>query len=224
MFLVGVTGGIASGKSTVSNILRNECGCVVIDADRISREIFEPGEKAYKNVVAVFGPGVLDENKEINRSALGDLIFNDSALRKKLNSITHKEIRLRMLWKILKAFLCGHRFVVLDIPLLIETKAMLPLLKHIVVVYTKPSVQKSRLMFRDEFDEKQAVARIDSQMPIDEKLSYATKVIDNNGSIENTNFQVHSFYKMLKSTFSLNIYEWVILLLSGSYALFYYFH
>jgi len=224
MFLVGVTGGIASGKSTVSNILRTECGCEVIDADRISREIFQPGETAYKNVVAEFGTGILDENKEINRSALGALIFNDASLRKKLNSITHREIQFKMLLRVLKAFCLGSRFVVLDIPLLIETKTLLPFLKHVVVVYTKSSSQKTRLMQRDGFDEEQALARINAQMAIDKKLSYATKVIDNNGSVKKTNDQVHAFHKSLTSSFSLNIYEYALILLTVCFSLYYYFH
>ena len=221
MFLVGVTGGIASGKSTVSQILKTQCGCTIVDADQISRDIFQPNEKAYKNVVDVFGPGILDGNNEINRSVLGDIIFNDISMRKKLNSITHKEIRSKMLWQVCRAFLRGDRFVVLDVPLLIETRSLLSFLKHIVVVYVNDDVQVSRLMERDGLDNNKAIMRIKSQMPLTEKLSFATKVIDNNGSKENTHRQVHDLFKVLKQTCSLNIYE-ILILSSGCLALFYY--
>jgi dephospho-CoA kinase len=226
MFLVGVTGGIASGKSSVSRILQTECGCTIIDADVISREIFQSGEKAYKQVIQVFGDGILDDKKEINRGALGDLIFNDTSLRRKLNAITHKEIRKRMLWQVFTAFLKGNRFVVLDVPLLIESKVMLKFLRHTVVVYVDENTQISRLMQRDGFTEQEARARINSQIPLAEKLKFATKVIDNNGTKESTHERVLNLYKVLSSSFSLNIFEilislfWVFAILYFVYSYF----
>lgn len=92
MFLVGLTGGIASGKSTVSSLLRNKYGIPVVDADVIAREVVEPGKRAHRKIVQEFGKEILLENGEINRSKLGEIIFGNELLRKRLNAITHPEI------------------------------------------------------------------------------------------------------------------------------------
>ncbi|XP_056218173.1 dephospho-CoA kinase domain-containing protein isoform X3 [Falco biarmicus] len=134
MFLVGLSGGIASGKSTVVAVLR-ELGCAVIDADVIAREVVQPHFKAYQQIVHYFGPEILLENGEINREALGNIIFSCPEKRQLLNSITHPEIQKEMLKQILKYFVLGYRYVILDIPLLFETKRLTKFMKYTVLVY-----------------------------------------------------------------------------------------
>ncbi|XP_064030776.1 dephospho-CoA kinase domain-containing protein isoform X1 [Pogoniulus pusillus] len=134
MFLVGLSGGIASGKSTVVAVLR-ELGCAVIDADVIAREVVQPHFKAYQQIVSSFGTEILLENGEINREALGNIIFSQPEKRQLLNSITHPEIQKEMLKQILKYFVLGYRYVILDIPLLFETNRLTKFMKYTVLVY-----------------------------------------------------------------------------------------
>ncbi|XP_075027294.1 dephospho-CoA kinase domain-containing protein isoform X5 [Calonectris borealis] len=151
MFLVGLSGGIASGKSTVVAVLR-ELGCAVIDADVIAREVVQPHFKAYQQIVRYFGTEILLENGEINREALGNIIFSHPEKRQLLNSITHPEIQKEMLKQILKYFVLGYRYVILDIPLLFETNRLPKFMKYTVLVYwflpTSCACGKALLPFR----------------------------------------------------------------------------
>ncbi|NXG60405.1 DCAKD protein, partial [Hemiprocne comata] len=190
MFLVGLSGGIASGKSTVVALLR-DLGCAVIDADLIAREVVQPHLKAYQEIVRSFGTQILLENGEINREALGNIIFSQPEKRLLLNSITHPEIQKEMLKQILKYFVLGYRYVILDIPLLFETSRLTKFMKYTVLVYCDPPGQLSRLMKRDEgLSLAQAQARLSSQLPLDQKRQLATHVIDNSGDWESTRRQV----------------------------------
>ncbi|XP_044245126.1 dephospho-CoA kinase domain-containing protein isoform X2 [Ursus arctos] len=134
MFLVGLTGGIASGKSSVIQVFQ-QLGCAVIDVDVIARHVVQPGYPAHRRIVEAFGTEVLLENGDINRKVLGDLIFNQPDRRHLLNTITHPEIRKEMMKETFKYFLRGYRYVILDIPLLFETKQLLKYMAHTVVVY-----------------------------------------------------------------------------------------
>uniref|UniRef100_A0A8C0EQ25 Dephospho-CoA kinase domain-containing protein n=1 Tax=Bubo bubo TaxID=30461 RepID=A0A8C0EQ25_BUBBB len=189
MFLVGLSGGIASGKSTVVAILR-ELGCAVIDADVIAREVVQPHFKAYRQIVRYFGTEILLENGEINREALGNIIFSHPEKRQLLNSITHPEIQKEMLKQILKHFVLGCRYVILDIPLLFETNRLTKFMKYTVLVYCDPPTQLSRLRKRNGLSHAEAEARIASQLPLDEKRRLATHVIDNSGERESTRRQL----------------------------------
>ncbi|XP_016327489.1 dephospho-CoA kinase domain-containing protein-like [Sinocyclocheilus anshuiensis] len=120
MFLVGLTGGIASGKSTASSQLK-ELGCPVIDADVVARKVVEPQSPAYRLIVQHFGQEILLDNGEIDRQKLGQIIFSSPKKRRLLNSITHPEIHKEMFKQILLYFIKGYRYVVLDVPLLFET-------------------------------------------------------------------------------------------------------
>lgn len=186
--VVGLTGGIASGKSTVANMFK-EMGIEVIDADVEAREAVEIGEEAYEQIVTYFGKGILNADHTINRSKLGEIIFNDSVKRQKLNEIVHPDVRRRMNEKKEAAILRGDQVVVLDIPLLFESG-----LKHMVnvvlLVYVEKDVQLQRLMDRNLLTKEEALARIQSQMPIEDKRKLADKVINNNGTIENTKKQL----------------------------------
>jgi dephospho-CoA kinase len=186
--VIGLTGGIASGKSTVSAMLM-EKGITVIDADLEARLAVEKGEEAYDEIVSRFGTGILQPNGEIDRARLGAIIFHDKAERMALNAIVHPAVRKRMLEKKEQAIQKGEQIVVLDIPLLFESK-----LEHMadktLLVYTDADIQLKRLMDRNSLSEAEAEARINSQMPLKEKLGLADAVINNNGTLEETKEQL----------------------------------
>nr|XP_009491977.1 PREDICTED: LOW QUALITY PROTEIN: dephospho-CoA kinase domain-containing protein [Pelecanus crispus] len=195
MFLVGLSGGIASGKSTVVAILR-ELGCAVIDADVIAREVVQPHFKAYQQIVRYFGTEILLENGEINREALGNIIFSHPEKRQLLNSITHPEIQKEMLKQILKYFVLGYRYVILDIPLLFETNRLTKFMKYTVLVYCDPPTQLSRLMKRNGL----SPADFSCQLPLDEKRKLASHIIDNSGDRESMRRQVLRLHARLEDS------------------------
>ena len=191
--VIGLTGSIATGKSTVANMFR-ELDIPVIDADILAREVVEPGETAYKKVVQSFGEGILLKDKTLNRKRLGEIVFTDEMKRKQLNNIVHPAIRKRMIEKRDDFIAAGNRCIILDIPLLFESK-----LEHfadkILVVYVDQEIQLQRLMKRNEFTEEEAMQRIQSQMPVKEKATRADGAINNNGSKEETYTQLRQLLK-----------------------------
>ncbi len=187
--VVGLTGGIASGKSTVSQMMR-ELGLPVIDADIAARAVVEPGHKTYEKVLEHFGPGILNEDKTINREALGSIVFHDENERAVLNSIVHPAVRKYMLIEKDAYIKEGHKAVVMDIPLLFES-SLEKMVDRILLVYTDTDIQLKRLIDRNNLPEKEAKARIGSQMPLSQKVELADAVIDNNGTIEETKIQLH---------------------------------
>lgn len=191
--IIGLTGGIATGKSTVSQILRGQ-KIPIVDADIISREVVMPGEEAYEKVLSFFGTKILHEDNTINRAKLGEIIFNDAEKREVLNGIVHPAVRKEMKKQAEDFLQAGHSLVVMDIPLLFESK-----LTHMVdqtwLVYANPDIQLKRLMIRDDFTEQQAFSRIQSQMPIDEKKKLADIIIMNNGSKAELEKEVLQFLK-----------------------------
>ncbi|MFY0542947.1 dephospho-CoA kinase [Brevibacillus sp. H7] len=195
--ILGLTGGIATGKSTVSAMLR-ERGIPVIDADLIAREVVEPGKPAYEAIVKHFGRDILLPNGEINRKQLGDIVFSDEAERQKLNAIVHPEVRRVMREEAEQLERKGADIVFMDIPLLFESKLQ-HMVDKIVVVYAPASMQLTRMMERDELDEEQAHKRLRAQMPIEQKKEQADYVIDNTGTREETERQVEQLLTELKS-------------------------
>jgi dephospho-CoA kinase len=185
---IGLTGGIASGKSTVSSMLI-ELGFPVIDADQIAREAVKPGEEPYKKIVETFGREILLENGEINRPKLGSIIFHDQEKRDLLNNIVHPFVRRRMIEQKEALFEKGEKAVILDIPLLFESK-LTHLVDKTILVYVDADVQLERLMRRNDLTENEAKARIASQMPLVQKVPLADAVINNNGTIEETRKQL----------------------------------
>lgn len=180
--LIGLTGGIATGKSTVSKFLM-EKGAAVIDFDVLAREVTLPDKPAYKEILEEFGTSILNENGFINRKALGEIVFKDDIMRKKLEKITHPrifELYLNRVVEILSKQ--DTSMIIADIPLLIEAKQK-ELFHFVVLVYCSPNNQLKRLMKRNKFSEKEAIAIINTQMPIDEKINYSDIVIANNESI-----------------------------------------
>ncbi|WP_449621166.1 dephospho-CoA kinase [Robertmurraya sp. Marseille-Q9965] len=187
--VVGLTGGIASGKSTVSNILR-EMGYTIIDADLEARLAVEIGEPAYNEIVSYFGEEIKLQNGQVDRAKLGEIIFNNEEKRLKLNSIVHPDVRRRMLEKREQAIKNGESLIVLDIPLLFESQ-LTSMVDKVLLVYVDEDTQLQRLMERNGYSEQEALARITSQMPLKDKVQLSDAVIDNNGTIENTKRQLN---------------------------------
>ncbi|QTV11455.1 dephospho-CoA kinase [Bacillus altitudinis] len=175
--VIGLTGGIASGKSTVSQMIK-EKGIRVVDADIIAKEAVSKGAPALHQIVQTFGEEVLLPNGELNRQQLGAIIFSDEEKRKQLNAIVHPEVRKEMLKQRDEGVSNNETFVVLDIPLLFESK-LEGLVDRIIVVYTTPELQLSRLMNRNDLSEEEALNRIQSQQPLEEKCQKADRVIEN---------------------------------------------
>ncbi|WP_069649201.1 dephospho-CoA kinase [Caloranaerobacter ferrireducens] len=190
--IIGLTGGIATGKSTVTKLLK-ELGYIVIDADKIAREVVEVGKPAYLDIVKEFGRDILEENNQIDRKKLGEIIFKDVEKRRKLNQIVHPRIIQEMINKI-KQFCDGNKVIFLDIPLLIEEKNILEKqglkFDEIWLVYADEENQLSRLIERDKLDMESALNRIRAQMPMTEKLKIADVVIDNNRGISELKDQI----------------------------------
>jgi len=186
--IIGLTGGIATGKSTVTGMLR-ERGIPVIDADQIAREVVEPGKPAYEAIVRHFGRDILLPDKTLNRRRLGEIVFSDEAERQKLNAIVHPEVRRVMLMEAKAAEQNGAPVVFMDIPLLFESRLQ-HMVDKIAVVYAPPEMQLARMMERDELDEEQAKKRLRAQLPIEQKKQEADFLIDNSRTREETARQV----------------------------------
>jgi dephospho-CoA kinase len=191
---IGLTGGIACGKSTVASMLVRR-GANLIDADLLAREAVLPGTPALKQIAERFGASVIREDGTLDRKALGQIVFRDEAARKDLEAITHPPIRA-MLRERMEAFEreMPDKPVVADIPLLFESKLQ-HLFDETLLVYIPAELQKRRLMERDGLTAEQAELRIAAQMPIEEKRKLADTVIDNSGSLEETERQVDRYWK-----------------------------
>jgi len=192
---IGLTGGIASGKSTVTRLLR-ERGVVVLDADAIAREVVEPGSEGLAEVVAAFGPEVLTASGELDRAAMGRRVFADGAALARLNGILHPRIAMETARKVEAARAGGEVLVVYDAPLLVENKLHLGM-QLLIVVAVDPATQRARLMARDGLTAEEAEARLASQLPLEAKVALADVVIDNNGSREATVAQVVALLERL---------------------------
>lgn len=195
MLIVGLTGGIATGKSTVARRLK-ELGAEVIDADRIAREVVEPGTPALEEIRVRFGQEVIGPDGRLDRPRLGEIIFRDEKARKDLEAIIHPRVQSEMRSTIER--LKEERdtcVIVCDIPLLFETGAGLQWVDRTLVVYAPKEVQRERLIQRNGFDPIEADRRIAAQMPTDEKARRADDVIDNSGDLESTMQQVDRLWK-----------------------------
>lgn len=187
MQIIGLTGGIASGKSTVAAILR-ELGVTVIDADAVAREIVEPDRPAWRDIVAYFGAEILRSDRTLDRKKLGQIVFSDPDKRAVLNRITHPRVIERM--QELQEAAAIHRsgqdgLIVLDVPLLFEA-GLTGMVGQVWVVTVRPETQLRRLMERDGLSEAEARKRIAAQLPLAQKAARADRVIENNGTVEAT--------------------------------------
>ncbi|EAF2520007.1 dephospho-CoA kinase [Listeria monocytogenes] len=188
---IGLTGSVATGKSTVSNMIQ-QAGIPLVDADIAARKVVEPGTEGLKEIVAYFGEEILLADGTLDRAKLGEIIFKDKEKREKLNEITHPRVKDYMLEARERFFRSGEELVFFDIPLLFESH-LESLVDQIVVVWTAPETELKRLMERNNLTKEDALRRIESQMGIDEKARKADFVIDNNESLEKTQKQVYTF-------------------------------
>lgn len=196
MIVVGLTGGIATGKSTVSEILA-AAGAWIVDADRLAREAVRPGRPAWQAIVTHFGSEVLREGGEIDRERLSAVVFHEPAQKAVLDRIVHPAVFAAMADRLaaLETEVPGG-LVVLDVPLLFET-GMDRDLDTVIVVYAPRQIQLERLIRRNGYTRDEALARIDAQMDIEEKRLRATLLIDNSGAIQETRRQTLAAYRRL---------------------------
>lgn len=195
MLVVGLTGGISSGKSTVTSWFL-EKGIIVLDADQIVRQLQKPGSSLLNELAHEFGPSVLNEKGELVREVLGSIIFQDEVAKEKLNKMIHPLVKQKLIEGIEKAKVVGEQLVILDIPLLFES-GFESLVDETLVVYVSHENQVKRLMKRDKIDESYALAKINSQMLLEEKRQRADYVLDNNDSMRELRTQFEQMFELL---------------------------
>ncbi|QPC47193.1 dephospho-CoA kinase [Mangrovibacillus cuniculi] len=194
--IIGITGGIASGKSTASNYLEDQ-GYPVVDADKIAKEIVEPNKPTLTQIAEHFGQGMLHEDGSLNREKLGSIVFQNEEARLTLNSIMHPAIRREMLFQADEYLKEGNQIVFLDIPLLFESK-LTSIVDQTLLIYVPKEIQLERLMRRNGYSQEEALSRIASQMPINEKKKLANVTIDNSGSKEDLSIQLDKYLSNLR--------------------------
>lgn len=197
--VIGLTGGIGTGKSTVARMLE-ELGAVVIDSDAIVRELQAAGAPMLREIAAAFGDALLRADGSLDRAALGELVFRDAGARARLEAIVHPAVGRESARRLRDAVAAGAPLVVVDIPLLFETRrsgtpsrANLGV-EAVVVVYAPRGQQIERQLARSGYDRAEAERRADAQISIEEKRARADYVIDNSGSLADTERQVHALY------------------------------
>mgnify|MGYP000459021008 CR=1 FL=1 len=196
MKVLGLTGNIASGKSVVASMFE-EHGAKVIDVDDIARKIVEPNNPAWKEIVDIFGQGILNPDHTINRKALGDIIFNDDRKREILNGITHRRIIQNAREKVEKYRNDNVEVVIIEAALIVEKGGINNLLDKLIVVTSDKESQIARLLERNGLSKEEALSRINSQMPESEKAKVADYIIDNSGTKEETQTQVNNVWAEL---------------------------
>lgn len=192
MRIIGLTGGIASGKSTVSSWFESR-GCPVIDADKIARDVVLPGKPALQEIIEYFGSSIVDKNQLLHRKALGNIVFQNSQALGVLNGIMHPRIALETDVQLDRLRSEGHESVVHDVPLLFEN-GLQSRVDIVLLVYVDEATQLRRLMIRDGSSEESALLRVRAQMPLDSKRTLADVVIDNQGSRRDTYLQLEKFW------------------------------
>ena len=198
MKIIAITGGVATGKTTVAKILASLLKTDVIDADEIVHEFLVPGTKIYKKIVRTFGEKILGKDTRINRKALGQIIFSDISQRRKLERIIHPAVKKEIKEKLRRFRKKGFKWAVMDIPLLFEAK-MQQAADKVVVVLRNRDLQIKTLRKMKKLSLKEAKERINSQLPLSEKTKSADFVIDNNGEIQNTKKQVEKIFWSLQN-------------------------
>ena len=200
--ILGLSGGIGSGKSTVSRIL-DELGATIVDADAIVHELQAAGQPMLKEIAAVFGDEVIADDGSLDRPALGGVVFRDIELRRKLEKIVQPPVIAEMMNRAKRAVDAGEPMVVMDIPLLFEGQktgrgsASVMSYDATVCVWVTAQTQLERTMSRDGCDQGEAERRIAAQLPIDEKREMADHIVDNSSTPESTRQQVESLYTTL---------------------------
>lgn len=188
MKIIGLTGGIASGKSTVADMLI-QAGCTVVDCDKIAWQLAEPGQAIWQIYVDRYGAKVLNQDRTLNRQAVADIVFRDRQELDIINSLVHPLIKDRLLAEAEVARQRGAKVIFWDVPLLFET-GFDKMTDEKWLVYVSPAIQKARLINRNGYTEDEALRRINSQMSLAEKQKLADVVINNDGDIEALRRQV----------------------------------
>jgi len=196
--LVGLTGGIASGKSTVAEILKRQ-GAAIINADVLAREVVEPDRQAWTEIVNTFGIAVLQPDRTLDRQKLRAIIFDDAAARKKIESIIHPQVRALAEQRIREHAAAGYAVIVYEVPLLFEGNLQ-EWLRPVILVACDVDTQRNRLQSRDNLSAAQAQKHIDAQMSLEAKRRLADYVIENNGSLEDLKRQVQAVLEKIKTT------------------------
>ncbi|MDQ6885166.1 MAG: dephospho-CoA kinase [Candidatus Dormibacteraeota bacterium] len=196
MRVLGLTGGIGSGKSTVARMF-TDLGAEVIDADQLAREVVEPGEPALEQIRAAFGNDVLRDDGRLDRARLAEIVFSDPVARERLNAITHPRILARMQAEV-RSRHGRSGLLLLDIPLLFENGRQ-AMVEKVILVWVDAATQLRRLCERDHLGEPEARRRIAAQMPLDQKRSMADEVIDNSGTLAETRVQVEAMARRYRA-------------------------
>jgi dephospho-CoA kinase len=194
--VIGLTGGIASGKSTVAGMFR-DLGVPIVDADLLARQVVEPGTPAMAEIARAFGPEVIGPDGQLDRKRLGERIFTDPAARAVLNAITHPRIAAASAAALGELAGRGQPVALYEAALLVENRIH-ERLGGLIVVSVPLEVQIARLRERDHLDEEGARARISAQLPLAEKVAVADWVVDNGGSVEHTRVQVEQIWRKIQ--------------------------
>lgn len=195
MLVVGLTGGVATGKSTVASFLQ-QLGAVILDADVYAREAVRPGEPALEEIRRAFGDEIILPDGNLDRARLAKIVFHDVRRRRELEAILHPRVRSRMAAELAAWKTKGTaRVVVCDIPLLFETGIGREAFDRILVVFAPREVQKERLMRRNRLSPEEAEMRIRAQIPTEEKVKEADDLVDNSGDLADTFRQVERIWK-----------------------------
>ena len=198
MKLIGLTGGIASGKSTVAKIIR-QLGAAIVDADGLAREVVEPGSDGWKEIVATFGMEILQADQTLDRQKLRTLIFNNADARRQLEAIIHPKVRALAEQRIRQLGDAGFAIVVYEVPLLFEGKIH-EWLRPVILVACNVDTQRRRLETRDSITREAAQKMIDAQMSLEEKRRLADYVIENDGSLVDLENQVRAVVAKIQAT------------------------
>jgi dephospho-CoA kinase len=197
--IVGLTGGIGSGKSAIARMF-TELGVPVVDADRVARDVVEPGTEGLAQIVAAFGDDVLGEDGRLDRAKIGARVFADPEERKKLESITHPRIAAESMARIGKLASEGHAYAIYEAALLVENGSY-RIMNALVVVTASLATQIARVKKRDNLDEEAVRARIAAQLPLEEKVRVADYVIENDGSLEDARARTTEVHRALLERF-----------------------
>lgn len=195
MKLIGLTGGIAAGKSAVAAMLQR-LGAKIIDADELAREIVEPGQEAWREIIAAFGREIIRQDQSINREKLRKKVFEDEQARKRLESITHSRIRTLAQQKIQQLAREGAEIIVYVVPLLFENRLHL-WLRPVILVACDSAIQKERLQKRDKLNEREIRRHLEAQMGLEEKKKLADFIVENDGSLEELEKKVREVWEKI---------------------------